>query len=132
VIVRARGKHEGGDGFRRPPPGDHLFVGLFPDRPGAPPHLDESRPRLVYFYSRASGLCRRVDGYLAQVLQRRHNHEAFEVVRVPVEKRPDLVELYDVRDVPTLFVVDDRRIRARLETPRSGTAIRETLAPWLR
>ena len=34
-----------------------------------------ARPRLVFFYSPVCGRCRRAEGLLAQVLQRRHNHE---------------------------------------------------------
>jgi len=39
-------------------------------------------PRLVFFHSPLSGNCRRVEGFLAQVLQRRRNHGTFNVVRV--------------------------------------------------
>jgi hypothetical protein len=44
-----------------------------------------SAPQLVFFYSPRSGQSRRADGFLAQVLQRRHNHETFTLVRVDVE-----------------------------------------------
>jgi hypothetical protein len=39
----------------------------------------DDRPRLVFVYSDSSGLSRRADGFLAQVLQRRRNHETFAV-----------------------------------------------------
>jgi len=45
---------------------------------------------LVFFYSPLSGRCRRVEGFIAQVLQRRRNHDTFELVRVSVDLRPDL------------------------------------------
>ena len=48
-----------------------------------------ARPRLVFFYSPVSGRCRRAEGFLAQVLQRRHNHETFDLHRVSVDTRPD-------------------------------------------
>ena len=44
--------------------------------------LTGEKPRLVFFHSAASGHCRRVEGFLAQVLQRRRNHGTFKVVRV--------------------------------------------------
>ena len=37
--------------------------------------LGRPRPRLVFFYSPQSGRCRRVEGFIAQVLQRRWNHD---------------------------------------------------------
>ena len=45
-------------------------------------------PRLVFFHSALSGNCRRVEGFLAQVLQRRRNHGTFNVVRVAEEEAP--------------------------------------------
>src|SRR5262249_12317282 len=33
------------------------------------------QPQLVFFHSSLSGACRRAEGFLAQVLQRRRNHE---------------------------------------------------------
>ena len=48
-------------------------------------------PRLVFFHSALSGHCRRVEGFLAQVLQRRRNHGTFDVVKVAEEEHPDLL-----------------------------------------
>ena len=56
------------------------------------PPLGE-QPRLVFFHSTLSGHCRRVEGFLAQVLQRRRNHGTFTVLRVAEEERPDLENL---------------------------------------
>jgi len=54
------------------------------------------QPRLVFFHSSLSGHCRRVEGFLAQVLQRRRNHGTFDVVRVAEEERPDLLERFKI------------------------------------
>jgi len=89
------------------------------------------KPRLVFFYSTASGRCRRVDGFLAQVLQQRRNHETFQVYRVDREQRPDLAERFHVERVPTLYVVEGKRVQARLEEPRGCRDIQRFLAPWL-
>jgi thioredoxin-like negative regulator of GroEL len=91
-----------------------------------------TRPRLVVFTSSLSGQCRRVEGYLAQVLQRRHNHETFRLVTVDEEERPDLVARFRVTRVPTLVVLQGRTERARLERPRGCREIEELLSPWLR
>lgn len=92
---------------------------------------ERPRPRLVYFFSPRSGRCRRVEGHLAAVLQRRRNHEAFELVRVSVDERPDLAEHFRVDTVPTLFVIEARRVRKRIVAPRGARELTEELKPWL-
>ena len=91
-----------------------------------------TKPGLVFFHSPLSGHCRRVEGFLAQVLQRRHNHGTFKLYRVAREERPDLAERFGVDDVPTLVVVDGKLVRARLERPRGCRDIERFLAPWLK
>src|SRR6266542_624054 len=74
----------------------------------ATPALEQEQPRLVFFHSSLSGQCRRVEGFLAQVLQRRRNHGTFQVVRVAEEERPDLLKRFKIGTVPTLVVVEGR------------------------
>jgi thioredoxin-like negative regulator of GroEL len=88
-------------------------------------------PRLVFFHSALSGNCRRVEGFLAQVLQRRRNHGTFNVVRVAEEERPDLLERFRIETVPTLVVVEHKAVKGRLEQPRGCREIEGFLAPWL-
>jgi thioredoxin-like negative regulator of GroEL len=95
------------------------------------PTATAEKPRLIFFHSSVSGRCRRVEGYLAQVLQRRRNHETFTVYRVAQEERLDLLERFRVETVPTLCVVEGKRLAARLETPRGCRDIESFLAPWL-
>jgi thioredoxin-like negative regulator of GroEL len=91
-----------------------------------------AQPRLVFFQSPASGRCRRVEGFLAQVLQRRSNHDTFRIYRVDAEAQTDLVERFGVETIPTLFVVEDKRVRASLPNPQGCRDIEKFLAPWLR
>jgi thioredoxin-like negative regulator of GroEL len=91
-----------------------------------------TKPRLIFFTSGVSGQCRRVEGYLAQVLQRRQNHSTFRLAVVREDERPDLLERFRVEELPTLVVVDGGRVRARLERPRGCKQIEELLSPWLR
>jgi thioredoxin-like negative regulator of GroEL len=91
----------------------------------------EQQPRLVFFHSTMSGHCRRVEGFLAQVLQRRRNHGTFKVVRVAEEERPDLLERFKIATVPTLVVVEGSAVAGRLERPRGCRDIEGFLAPWL-
>lgn len=90
-----------------------------------------SKPGLVFFHSALSGHCRRVEGFLAQVLQRRRNHSTFRLYCVEQDERPDLVQRFAVGTIPTLVVVENKTVRARLERPRGCRDIERFLAPWL-
>ena len=92
----------------------------------------QQRPRLVFFYSPLSGRCRRVEGFIAQVLQRRRNHDTFELVRVSVERRPDLAKSFRIEEVPTICVVEGRKLRRRIAAPRGCRELERELEPWLR
>lgn len=89
------------------------------------------KPRLVFFHSSVSGHCRRVEGFLAQVLQRRRNHATFKVLSIAGEEHPELIERFAIESFPTLVVVEGKAVRARLERPRGCRDIEVFLAPWL-
>jgi thioredoxin-like negative regulator of GroEL len=88
-------------------------------------------PGLVFFHSAVSGHCRRVEGFLAQVLQRRRNHGTFKLYRVEENARPDLFERFEITSMPTLVVLEGKAVRAKLERPRGCREIERFLAPWL-
>jgi len=90
------------------------------------------KPMLFFFYSQTSGRCRRAEGFLAQVLQRRRNHETFRIHRVAQEARADLLDRFRIDRVPTLIVVDGKSVRGRLVEPRGCEEIQTFLAPWLK
>jgi thioredoxin 2 len=89
------------------------------------------KPQLVYFYSARSGPSRRVEGYLAQVLQRRANHDAFRLIRVDVDAQPALARRFAIETLPTLIVIDNEHLEARLEAPSGCREIQSALARWL-
>ena len=90
-----------------------------------------AKPSLLFFHSSASGRCRRVEGFLAQVLQRRSNHDTFKLLRVDADEQGDLVERFKIKAVPTLVVVADKRAQAWLPNPQGCRDIERFLAPWL-
>jgi hypothetical protein len=92
----------------------------------------ERRPRLLFFYGERDGYSRRVEGFLAQVMQRRKNHDTFVVHRIETSRAAQLAERFRVDDVPTILVVDERRVRARLVRPTGCADLKRALAPWLR
>ena len=81
------------------------------------------QPRLVFFHSALSGQCRRVEGFLAQVLQRRRNHGTFKVVR---EKQP-----VSARGAAKALNADKDAIRARLRRLAASGAVKETPEGWV-
>jgi KaiB domain len=96
-----------------------------------PATAERGRPLLLIFCSRHDGRSRRVLGYIAQVLQRRKNHDTFDLRHVDVEERPDLTEHFRVTDIPTLLVVADKRVQRRLVKPSGCGDIEQALMAWL-
>lgn len=89
------------------------------------------KPQLVFFFSPRSGRCRRVEAWIAHVLQHRRNHDAFELVRVSVDDHPNLVRRFRVETVPTVCVIDGQRLQKRIPDPRGCHELAQELAPWL-
>ena len=94
--------------------------------------VDQEKPKLLFFYSETSGRSRRVEGFLAQVLQHRHNHNTFNLMRVSAEHRPDLAERFKVRELPTILVVAERKVRQRIVNPHGCRDLKAQLQPWLK
>jgi thioredoxin-like negative regulator of GroEL len=91
----------------------------------------DARPRLVFFYSPTSGACRRAEAFLAQALQRRRNHETFELVRVDADARPELAERFRVDELPTLVIVERHRVVRRIVAPQGSRQLQRELSRWL-
>jgi thioredoxin-like negative regulator of GroEL len=94
--------------------------------------VSPASPLLVVFSDRRSGPARRAEGFLAQVLQRRRNHSTFRLQHVDVSDRPELAERFAVNVTPTLLVIEDNRVRARVAAPGGCREIETVLAPWLK
>jgi hypothetical protein len=107
-----------------------------PEPESEPPNASVSapagRPRLLMFGSTRSGQSRRVEGFLAQVLQRRHNQATFLVHHIDAETRPELARRFAVEQLPTIIVLENGGVCARCEQPRGCVEIATALAPWLR
>ena len=91
----------------------------------------QTRPQLLFFYDPTDGRARRVEGFLAQVLQRRRNHDIVAVRRIDVRRHADLRDRFRIQATPALVVVHDKRVQGRLELPRGCKAIATLLQPWL-
>ncbi len=100
-------------------------------RPATAPLVTTKPPLLLLFAEYTSGQSRRMDGFVAHVLQRRHNHGSFRYRIVLREQRPDLFERFRIMRAPTLIVVDDGAVQARLTGYHRPIAVEQMLAPWL-
>ncbi|MCW2928604.1 MAG: hypothetical protein JWM86_2572 [Thermoleophilia bacterium] len=96
-----------------------------------PTRVQTKAPLLLLFAEYTSGQSRRMDGFVAHVLQRRHNHGSFRYRIVLKEQRPDLFERFHIDESPTLVVVDDGAVQARLVGYHRPGAVEDLLAPWL-
>jgi thioredoxin-like negative regulator of GroEL len=92
----------------------------------------DDRPLLLFFTANTNGVCRKAEGFLAQVLQRRRNHDTFSMRFIAQEERPDLLERFRIARTPTILVVDGKKVRGRLIEPRGCEEIQTFLAPWLK
>jgi thioredoxin 1 len=91
--------------------------------------LENSKPLLVFFCSTQSGPARRMESLLAHLA--RKERERLVVKHVDVEARPELAERFRVAQVPTLVLVKDKRVVARLEGRASQPKIERMLEPHL-
>ena len=103
-----------------------------PPPAGVTAPVTAERPLLLLFASRTSGQSRRVEGFIAHVLQRRHNHDSFRFRIVVKEERPDLFERFGVEDVPSIVVIDRKRVRRRLDGYVKPHQVEDLLQPWLK
>jgi thioredoxin 2 len=86
-------------------------------------------PLLLFFTSERSGPGRRMESLLAHLA--RKERARLRVSRVYVEHCPDLVSRLDVKEVPSLVLLDGGRPLARLEGRASAPRIERMLAPHL-
>jgi thioredoxin-like negative regulator of GroEL len=88
-----------------------------------------AKPLLVFFWSERSGPARRMESLLAHLARRERTR--LRVIRVDVEKQPDLAERFRVVDVPTLVLVEGKQVVDRIEGRASAPKIETMLEPHL-
>ncbi len=86
-------------------------------------------PLLLFFTSERSGPGRRMESLLAHLA--RKERERLRISRVDVEKARELADRLDVAEVPTLVLVRERQVVARLDGRASAPSIERMLAPHL-
>jgi thioredoxin 1 len=82
-------------------------------------------PLLLFFTSERSGPGRRMESLLAHLARKERSR--LRVSRVDVEEQPEIAERLGVSQVPTLVLVFDRKVVARLEGRASAPRIERLL-----
>ena len=91
--------------------------------------IDDARPLLVFFTSERSGPARRMESLLAHFA--RKERQRLRITRVDVDAHPEVAERFKVTLVPTLALVRDKCVIARLEGRVSAPKIEAMLAQHL-
>jgi thioredoxin-like negative regulator of GroEL len=86
---------------------------------------ENAKPMLVFFSSPRSGPARRMESLLAHLA--RKERQRLVVKRVDVERRPEIAERFKIDEVPTLVLVKDKRVVARLAGRASAPKIERML-----
>jgi thioredoxin-like negative regulator of GroEL len=89
----------------------------------------DGKPLLVFFWSPRSGPARRMESLLAHLA--RKERARLKVMRVDIEREPELAERFRVANVPTLVLVKRKRVVDRLEGRVSAPKIEAMLEPHL-
>jgi thioredoxin 1 len=87
--------------------------------------MSQNRPLLVFFTSQRSGPARRMESLLAHIA--RKERDTLDVKKVDVDERPDLVEKFNVSQVPALALVVGKKVVARLEGRSTAPKIESML-----
>jgi thioredoxin 1 len=86
-------------------------------------------PLLVFFRSEESGPARRMDSLIAHIARKERGR--LRVTVVDIGERPDLAARFRVSTVPTLALVQGRRVIGRLEGRVSAPMIARLIEPHL-
>lgn len=86
---------------------------------------DDSRPMLVFFRSQRSGPARRMESLLSHL--ERKERSRLRVLWVDIDERPELGVKFKVTSVPTLLLVKEKKVVARLPGRASAPKIERML-----
>jgi len=90
---------------------------------------DDPRPLLVFFWSERSGPARRMESLLAHLA--RKERARLRVRRVDVDASPEIAARFKVETIPTLVLVKDKKVVARIDGRTSAPRIEAMLEPHL-
>jgi thioredoxin-like negative regulator of GroEL len=88
--------------------------------------MSDDKPLLVFFTSARSGPARRMESLLAHLARKERTR--VRIMRVEVAEQPELAAKFRVEDVPTLVLVNGKKVVDRLEGRASAPKIETMLA----
>jgi thioredoxin-like negative regulator of GroEL len=93
------------------------------------PERERSLPALVFIRRNQSGASRRMESLVAwvKVTQKKR----LRVIAVDADRSPALTRELDVREVPSLVLVKDGQVVARLDGRATGKQIEDLIRPHL-
>jgi len=91
--------------------------------------VSDDKPLLVFFTSERSGPARRMESLLAHLARKERTR--VRIMRVEVAEQPELAEKFRVEDVPTLVLVQRKRVVDRIDGRASAPAIEAMLSRHL-
>jgi thioredoxin-like negative regulator of GroEL len=91
--------------------------------------VNDERPVLAFFYNERSGPARRMDSLIAHIA--RKERLRLRVTRIDADHRPELAARFRVQTVPTLVLIKDKRVVAKLEGRSSAPRIERALEAHL-
>ena len=91
--------------------------------------MSDDKPLLVFFTSERSGPARRMESLLAHLARKERTR--VRIMRVEVDEQPELAEKFRVQDVPTLVLVQRKRVVDRIDGRASAPSIEAMLARHL-
>ncbi|HVH51070.1 MAG TPA: thioredoxin family protein [Gaiellaceae bacterium] len=83
------------------------------------------KPLLVFFTSNRSGPARRMESLLAHIARKKRDE--LRVRRVDVDRHPDLAKRFKIEEVPSLALVKENKVVARLEGRATAPRIESML-----
>jgi len=86
-------------------------------------------PLLVFFTSNRSGPARRMESLLAHIARKKR--EQLRVRRVDVDRHPEIAERFQIGEVPSLALVMEKKIVARLDGRATAPRIESMLQSHL-
>jgi thioredoxin-like negative regulator of GroEL len=97
--------------------------------PASSSHLRRDLPTLVFVSGRRSGASRRMESLVAWVKVTQKSR--LRVVDLDADRAPELVRRLEVREVPSLLVLERGQVVDRLEGRATGRQIEELIRPHI-
>ena len=87
--------------------------------------LGQNKPVLVDFFADWCGPCQALMPILNNFSQK--NKGQVEVLKVNVDKHPELAQQFGVRSIPALFFIEDKKVAHKLVGLQSESRLQESL-----